>query len=219
MLLDRRRTKFWQKVVFSIMALLMAGFLITIPISRATGCNGQTAATDQLQQDITRYRAAVKADPKNAQAWRDLADAYVSDVSARRQQGVLLTAAQKAQLETATAAYRKSVRLLAKQKGAEAKAQRLDTLELLASVYDSLGDYKAEVGVFGDLTALKPHNADYFFGMGNAAISAGDTTSALLAFQRFVELAPNDALTPDVKTWIKQNAPSPSPAPTKGTGQ
>jgi tetratricopeptide (TPR) repeat protein len=215
-LLDRRKVKFWQKWVFGLMALLMAAFLILIPINPA-GCGKQSAATDQLKQDITRYKAAITADPKDVEAWRSLADAYVSDVSARRQQGAQLTDAQTAQLKLATAAYRKAARLLAKQKGAEAKAQRLDTLEVLASVYDSLGDYQAEVRVFGDLTELKPRNADYFFGMGNAAINAGDTTSALLAFQRFVELAPNDPLTPDVKTWIKQNAPS--PAPTKGTGQ
>jgi tetratricopeptide (TPR) repeat protein len=209
-LLDRKRVKFWQKWVFGIMAILMAGFLIMIPVSPG-GCSKQTAASDQLQQDISRYRAAVKADPENVDAWRNLGDAYVSIVSSQRQQGAQLTDQQTRQLRSATAAYRKTVRLLAKQKGAQVKAQRVDTLEVLAGVYDSLGDYSSEVGVFGELTALRPRDADYFFGMGNAAINAGDTTSAVLAFQRFLELAPNDPAAPDVKAWIKQN--------TKGTGQ
>jgi tetratricopeptide (TPR) repeat protein len=216
LLLDRRKVKFWQKWVFGLMAVLMAAFLILIPLNPA-GCGKETAATDQLQQDIDTYRAAVAADPQSADAWRDLADAYVSDVSARREQGVELTAAQTAQLELAVKAYRRAARLLAEQKGAEAKAQRLETLELLASVYNTMGDYEAEVAVFADLTDLRPRNADYYFGMGNAAINAGDTTSALLAFQRFVELAPDDPLTPDVKAWIEENAPS--AAPTEGTGQ
>jgi tetratricopeptide (TPR) repeat protein len=215
-LLDRRKVKFWQKWVFGLMAVLMAAFLILIPINPA-GCGKQTAATDQLQQDITTYKAAVAADPQDAEAWRDLADAYVSDVSARHEQGTEFTAAQTAQLELATKAYRRAARLLAKEKGAEAKAQRLETLEVLAGVYDTMGDYEAEVKVFGQLTELRPRDADYFFGMGNAAINAGDTTSALLAFQRFVDLAPNDSLTPDVKAWIEENAPS--SAPTEGTGQ
>lgn len=216
MLLDRRRVKFWQKWVFGIMAVLMAGFLIMIPINPA-GCGKETAATDQVQQSIDRYEAAVKADPKDAQAWRDLGDAYVTGVSAGHQQGAAYTDQETADLKRATFAYRKSVRLLTKQKGAEAKAQRLETLEVLASVYATMGDYGAATSVYGELTALQPRNADYFFGMGNAAINAGDTTSALLAFQRFLELAPNDPAAPDVKAWIKQNAPS--PAPTKGTGQ
>ncbi len=74
-------------------------------------------------------------------------------------------------------------------------------------MYDTLGDYQAETGVYGQLTEIRPRNADYFFGMGNAAINAGDTNGALLAFQRFLELAPDDPAAPDVKAWIKENAP------------
>jgi len=205
-LLDRRRVKFWQKWIFGVMAVLMAGFLIMIPLNPA-GCGEDKVTTDSLRQDIATYRAAVKADPTDAQAWRDLADATVSDVSSSAQQGAALTVGQVAQLERATKAYRKAANLLAKQKGAEAKAQRLETLEILAGVYDTLGDYQAETGVYGQLTEIQPRNADYFFGMGNAAINAGDTNGALLAFQRFLELAPDDPAAPDVKTWIKENAP------------
>jgi tetratricopeptide (TPR) repeat protein len=210
-LLDRRKVKFWQKWVFGIMALLMAGFLVMIPLNNGIGCGGETTATDQLQADIDRYEAAVKADRKDVNAWRSLGDAYVRSVSSSHQQGTALTEEQTAKLERATVAYRKAVRLLAERKGAEAKTQRLDTLEMLTSVYDTLGDFQSEVATYGELTELKPRNADYFFGMGNAAINAGDTTSAVLALQRFLELSPNDPASSDVKAWIKQN--------TEGTGQ
>ena len=218
MLLDRRRVKFWQKWVFGVMAILMAAFLLMIPLSGQSCGGGSTnGVSDELQQEIDRYEAAVKVDPADAQAWRDLGDAYVTSVSAQHQQGAAFTDQETANLTRATVAYRRAAKLLGEEKGAEAKALRLETLETLASVYATMGDYERATSIYGQLTELQPRNADYFFGMGNAAINAGDTTSARLAFQRFLELAPDDPAAPDVKAWIKQNAPS--PAPTEGTGQ
>ena len=223
MLLDRRRVKFWQKWVFGIMAVLMAAFLVMIPISKASGCSGTStsAATTALQKDITRLTAAVRQQPTNVQNWSDLGDAYVSSVAASSSQNSSLTAAQRAQLTKATAAYHTAAALLAKQKGAAARTQREGLLTNLANVYDQLAQYQKETTVYGELTGLQPKNADYFFAMGNAAYKAGDTTNALLAFQRFVTLAPNDPSTPQVKAFMKQIAPTPTPTPTstKGTGQ
>ena len=70
MLLDRQRVKFWQKWVFGFMALIMAGFLVMIPLSKETGCGGTTSATKQLDKEIAKYQAAVQADPKSVEAWR-----------------------------------------------------------------------------------------------------------------------------------------------------
>jgi hypothetical protein len=51
------------------------------------------------------------------------------------------------------------------------------------------------------------------------AISAGDTTTALLAFNKFLELDPTSPEADQVKQWIEDNAPkstpTPSPSPTK----
>jgi tetratricopeptide (TPR) repeat protein len=219
-LLDRRRVKFWQKWIFGIMAVLMAGFLVMIPISKASGCGGQTQVSDALQKDLATYQAAVKKDPSNVDMWKNLGDAYAS-MSAQGGQSATLTATQTADLGKAAAAYRSAIDLLANQKGTAAKTQRSDLLLGLGQMYDTLGEYQKEVTVYGELTGLQPKNADYFFALGNAASKAGDTTNALLAFQRFVDLAPNDPNAAGVKAWIKQNAPKPTPAPTstKGTGQ
>src|SRR5665647_3217961 len=59
------------------MALIMAGFLVMIPLSNNLGCGGTTSATKQLDTEITKYQAAVKADPKNVESWRSLAENYV----------------------------------------------------------------------------------------------------------------------------------------------
>lgn len=212
MLLDRKRTKFWQRIVFIAMAVLLVVFLVAPSLAGdSLGCGGESASTDQFAQEIKTYKAAVTADPADPQAWRDLADAYVTQVEAQHGQDVPYTAQQTAQLALAVKAYRKSAKLWGEQTGTDAKTERAATLEDLAGLYDRLGQYDKAVRVFGDLTELQPRNADYFFGLANAAINAGDTNNAVLAFQRFLELAPNDPLAPDVKAWIEEN--------TKGGGQ
>jgi hypothetical protein len=64
----------------------------------------------------------------------------------------------------------------------------------------------------GKLTALRPDNADFFFDMGRAAISADDTDTALLAFNRYLELAPDSPEAEQVQKWVDENTPG-------GTGQ
>jgi tetratricopeptide (TPR) repeat protein len=213
-LLDRQRVKFWQKWVFGIMALIMAGFLIMIPINRSMGCGG-SSGTDQSKKEIAKYQAAVKADPKNVQAWTSLGDSYLL----RANQQTSASAAQTADWSAAAASYEKAVKLLSKQKGKAARQQQLDTLGQLVGVYLFQKDDKMAVSAYGQITALQPKNAEAFFNMATAAINAGDTNTALLAFGRFLELQPDSPDAAAVRAWIKQNTPKASPSPTKGTGQ
>lgn len=218
MLLDRRRVKFWQKIVFGAMAVLMAGFLIFGYSGVLNGCDfagPQQSATDQLDQQIAKYAAAVKTDRKDVAAWTSLAENYVL----RANQQAQGSDAQTADWRQAVIAYGRADKLLAKQKGAAAKQQRLDTLEQLVGVHLYLQDYQAAVTTYGEITGLRPKDAQSFFDMATVAINAGDTKTALLAFTRFLELDPTSPDAPAVKDWMQQNAPSPSPSPTKGSGQ
>ncbi len=218
MLLDRRRVKFWQKIVFGAMAVLMASFLIFGYSGVLNGCNfggSQSSATDQLDQQIAKYTAAVKTDRKDVAAWTSLAENYVL----RANQQAQGSDAQTADWRQAVIAYGRADKLLAKQKGAAAKQQRLDTLEQLVGVHLYLQDYQAAVTTYGEITGLRPKDAQSFFDMATVAINAGDTKTALLAFTRFLELDPTSPDAPAVKDWMQQNAPSASPSPTKGSGQ
>jgi len=217
-LLDRRRVKFWQKIVFGAMAVLMASFLIFGYSGVLNGCDfagSQSSATDQLDQQITKYAAAVTTDRKDVAAWTSLAENYVL----RANQQAQGSDAQTADWRQAVIAYGRADKLLAKQKGAAAKQQRLDTLEQLVGVHLYLQDYQSAVTAYGKITGLRPKDAQSFFDMGTVAINAGDTKTALLAFTRFLELDPTSPDAPAVKDWMQQNAPSPSPSPTKGSGQ
>jgi len=219
-LLDRQRVKFWQKWVFGFMAVIMAGFLVMIPLSsRVSGCGGGAAsATKQLDKDIARYQAAVAADPKDVASWRLLAENYVLRANVQPQG----SAAQQADYRTAAQGYARAVKLLSKQKGAAAKQLRLDTLQQLVSVYLFLKDYQSATGVYGQITALKPKDAQQFFDMASVAIQAGDTNTALLAFSRYLKLDPTSSDAASVKAWIAANSgqttPTPSPSPSSSAG-
>ena len=219
MLLDRQRVKFWQKWVFAFMALIMAGFLVMIPLSNNLGCGGATSATGQLDKEIARYQAAVKADPKDVASWRSLAENYMLRANVQLQG----SAAQEADWRTAAQHYKRAVKLLSKQKGAAAKQLRLDTLQQLVSVYLFLQDPQLATSVYGQITALKPKDAQLFFDMATVAISAGDTNTALLAFTTFLKLDPNSPDAPSVREWIVANSskttPTPTPSSSTGGGQ
>jgi len=218
-LLDRQRVKFWQKWVFAFMALIMAGFLVMIPLSNNLGCGGATSATGQLDKEIARYQAAVKADPKDVASWRSLAENYMLRANVQPQG----SAAQEADWRTAAQHYKRAVKLLSKQKGAAAKQLRLDTLQQLVSVYLFLQDPQLATSVYGQITALKPKDAQLFFDMATVAISAGDTNTALLAFTKFLKLDPNAPDAQSVKDWIAANSgkttPTPTPSSSTGGGQ
>jgi tetratricopeptide (TPR) repeat protein len=222
-LLDRQRVKFWQKWVFGFMALVMAGFLIMIPLSRQSGCNSSSTTDKLVTNEIAKYSAAVKADPKNVAAWRSLGENYLVRANQQPSQQASLTAAQQADYAAAAASYEKAVKLLSKQKGKAVRQQQLDALDQLVTVYLTLKDYAMATSTYGRITTLRPKDAESFFNMATAAISAGDTNAALLAFGRFLELAPDSPDAATVRTWIKQNTPkasaSPSPSATKGAGQ
>jgi len=218
-LLDRQRVKFWQKWVFGFMALIMAGFLVMIPLSNNMGCGGATSATKQLDKEIAQYQAAVTADPKNVESWRTLAESYALRANTQPQG----SAAEQADLRTAAQHYERAVKLLKRQKGTAARQMRLDTLQQLVSVYVSLKDYQLATSVYGRITALRPKDAQSFFEMASVAISAGDTNTALLAFTRYLELDPNAPDAQTVKDWIAANSgtptPTPSPSSSSGGGQ
>jgi tetratricopeptide (TPR) repeat protein len=214
-LLDRQRVKFWQKWVFGFMAVIMAAFLVMIPMSsRISGCSGTVSATKQLDQDIAKYQAAVKADPQNVESWRSLAENYVL----RANQQTQGSAAQEADWRSAAQYYERADKLLSKRKGADNKQKRIDTLQQLVSVYLFLNDYQLATSVYGQITALKPKDAQSFFDMATVAISANDTSTALLAFTTFLKLAPNSPDAQSVKDWIAANSGTPTPSPSSSTG-
>lgn len=213
MLLDRRKVKFWQKIVFGFMAFLMAAFLVVGYSGVLNGCNffnSAKSAQDELQKTITQYQTAVANNPKDAAAWAKLGDNFVL-MANQQTQG---SDAQKSYWSKAITAYKKADAILAKKKGSGVKQQRLNVLQQLVSTNLFLSDYQGAINAYGEITALKPKDAQSYFDMGTVAVNAGDTSTALLAFNRYLELDPKSPDAPQVKAWIKQNTPKTTPTPT-----
>jgi len=209
-LLDRKRVKFWQKWVFGFMAVIMAAFLVMIPVQRYAGCGGDTtsSAIEQINADITKYKTQTTTDPTSVEAWQGLAESYTLRAN-QRAEG---SKEQKTDWLLAIDAYKKADDLLAEQKGAANKQNRLDNLGNLASVYLSLQDYNGAIGVYQTITDLKPKDPDAYFNLGEVASQAGDKATALLAFSKFLELDPQSPYAQDVRDWMTQATAKPTPS-------
>jgi len=215
-LLDRRKVKFWQKIVFGFMAFLMAAFLVVGYSGVLNGCTlfgEETSIEDTLNQEIATAKAATATSPADPAAWITLAEAYETRAGTRQQGSDLMTG----DFTSAATAYRKAEALLAEQKGAAIKAQRLEILNQLATISAELNDTEAYIGALQDITSLTPKEPQAFLNLGLAARNVGDTTTALLALSRFLELDPTSPDAEDVKSIIDELAPqaTPSPSPTK----
>lgn len=213
MLLDRRKVKFWQKIVFGFMAFLMAAFLVVGYSGVLNGCdffNAAESVSDTLNKEVNTAKAATVQTPDDPAAWTKLAEAYLSRSNSREQGSDLMYG----DLKSSAIAYKKAEKLLAEQKGPGVKAQRLDILNQLATVYAELNDQAKVVGVMQDITALTPKDPQAFLNLGLAARNAGDTATALLAFSRFLELDPTSEYAADVKAAIAELAPQSSATPT-----
>jgi cytochrome c-type biogenesis protein CcmH/NrfG len=217
-LLDRRKVKFWQKIIFGFMAFLMAAFLVVGYSGVLNGCeflNSAESASETLDNEVASAKAATVTTPTDAAAWIKLAEAYLARSGSREQGSDLLVG----DLKSSAKAYEQAEELLAEQKGAGVKAQRLDVLNQLATVYAELQDSAATVRVLQEITALTPKDSQAFLNLGLTARSAGDNATALLAFSKFLDLDPKSPYASDVKAAIAELAPkstsTPSPSPTE----
>lgn len=217
MLLDRKRVKFWQKWIFLFMAILMASFLIFGYSGVLQGCTNRVGMTQANPYDrqVKDLGAKVKADPADGQALLALAQAYQTRAGTQ----TTGSGSQSSDYADAITSYERFLKLKKSDQGADPKANRITALESLAQLYVGVRDWGKVVDVYGRLTTIDPKKADYFYSMGVAAQQAGDTQQALLAFTRFLQLAPNAPEAATVKDWMKQqvqasSAPSTSPKPT-----
>ena len=81
MLLDRRKVKFWQKIVFGFMAFLMAAFLVVGYSGVLNGCTlfGEEESVDRstLKATITQLaKAATVTAPATPPSWIKLGETY-----------------------------------------------------------------------------------------------------------------------------------------------
>jgi hypothetical protein len=152
-LLDRRRVKFWQKWVFGVMAILMALWLVSIPVSRWVGCGSSTGSATSLDDQIAALQRQIAASPGDLEARLNLAETL------RRRSNQQLQGSQQQtdDLKASAVAYEAYIKRLAKTKGTKAQlkeAERLQiaALEDLVAVYRTLDDFAQVTRVYARLT-------------------------------------------------------------------
>lgn len=216
MLLDRQRTKFWQRIVFGGMAFLMVAWLVSMGVSQVM-CGGKSGAGNVYDDRIDATVAEAKANPKSPEALFSVAMAYQDRASVETEGSV----EQRDDLTQALAYFERYIGLKDKVLGADAAQRRADAYLAMAVIHSRLGDAKSVVSDYAALTDLDPKDSDNFLQLGRAAQDAGDNRMAYLAFARYLELDPTSELAPLVRDELKRikklltaaSKPTPTPAP------
>ncbi len=205
MLLDRKRIRKWAKwialglaIVFALSFLFLgigyggAGFNLSEIFEG--GCTessvDETATTpDKLQTLLD----SLAADPSNTDLMLEIADYYKS----------LFNASQGTSTENAdsSATYMKQA--------LETDPSLKDVYLDLGKLYIDMGSYSEAAQILNEATSVDPDNPDVYFYLGRAQRAAGRTGEAILAWQKYLELAPDGKLASTVRTELdKMMAPS-----------
>ncbi len=217
MLLDRRKVKFWQKIVFGVHGLPHGRLPRRRVLRRLNGCTVVRQADRRHRPARAGHhqvpRPPSRPIPRTPQAWRNLADAYVSDVSPRHTQERRAPPRRRPSSSCAADGLPQGRRSCSPSRRAPAaKAQRLDALERAGRrVRLSCGTTRRRSGCTATSPRSSRKDAEYVLRHGRTSPSTPATpTTALLAFTQLPRARPErPADAPQVKAWIKQNAPSP----------
>lgn len=213
MLLDRKRVKFWQRWVFLGMAFVMVFFLFMY--SGVTGCNssGTGQGNNVAESQLNNLKKQLAKHPNDLALINELAETYQSRANGDK-------AGSSAQIKDVQQAAIYYESWLAKQKakkGATARQARAGVLLSLANAYVTMNNWPKTDDTYDRLTQLYPNDSDYFLGWGQAALTAGENSAAILAFDRYLVLVPHGGDSAAIRAWIKKTTSSPSPSPSPTT--
>jgi tetratricopeptide (TPR) repeat protein len=214
MLLNRQRVKFWQKIIFGFMAVLMGGFLVFGYSGVASSCGTKTASsgTSGIDNQIKAAVATLATKPNDSTALLNAAQAYKSrgDV----QTGVP-DQAQTNDLTKAIAYYARYIALPDSALGGAAAGLRISAYQNQAQIYTELVDYKSALAVYNKLLKLQPGDASPYLGIASTDVLSNDTAGAIAAFTKYLKLDPHSQYASQVKGELAQlkAAASASPSP------
>ncbi len=217
MLLNRKRVKFWQKIIFGFMAALMASFLIFGYSGIASGCSHGSASNTGNSGYDSQIKAALKQlakDPQNAAALMSAAQAYTA-AAGTIASGQVATSQQTTDLTNALTYYERYVKLPDSRLGSAAAGLRVNALISEAAIYGDLIDYKSAVATYERALKIQPARSEFYLTIAADEINAGDKTAAIKAYKKFLALDPNSQYAAQVKTALAelQGTASPSPSP------
>lgn len=194
MLLDRKRINRWAKWVALGLAIVFGASFVFMGVGTGInldwsalwdwGGSGQATSPAGPEERIAAYDATLATDPTNMEALLGAATEYSS-------LGQPLKAAEYL------------------EKAAAASPDNFDVWMRLASIYMSADarDYAAAVRVLNQATSLDPNNAQAFLQLGAAERGAGNTSAAILAWNRYLQLDPEGEMADTVRSELTALSP------------
>jgi cytochrome c-type biogenesis protein CcmH/NrfG len=176
-LLDQKRTRRTVQVVAILTSVAFGGVIIVV-LGLVFFGGGSASPDDQLLSDA---KTRVQQEPRNPDAWEQLASAY----RAKNELPPAIDAAEKA-LSFAPNDFSR--------------------LQVLISLQLDHGESAAAVDALSAFTVRNPKNADAFLQLGQQAQEAGRTQLARLSYEAFLRLAPDDSNAAAVKQRLSQLA-------------
>jgi tetratricopeptide (TPR) repeat protein len=172
---------------------------------------GDTAGAITALEEYTGRR------PRDADAKRELASLYLSRADRLRDQA----AAAQAEATTVIAGTffaPPNTTQLGQALGQDpiAEAQQTRVNERLNDLFSRMQtEYRLALSIYADLARLRPRDSTIQFELAQTAEAANDTEAAIAAYERFLELAPEDPSAAAIRDRIKQLR---SPATAGATG-
>lgn len=204
-MLDRKRVKKWTKWIALFVALSFgAGFLfLGVGYGGAgfnlsdlfTGGDEPTNTTLSPDEKIAAFQQRVQQNPKDVEALLGLATIY-------QENGQL----------TLAIPYLEQVIVID-------PAQK-DVYMRLANLYmnNDVLDYQGATTVLIKLTSVDPENPDVYLKLGIAQRELGQIEAAILAWQKYLQLAPNGDMADVVREQIATLSKKPTTTTTAGAG-
>ncbi len=190
MLLDRRRIRRWAKWVALFLAVIFALSFLLLGVGYGGGAglnifdlfgnkNSSTNTTLGEDQRIAALNAKLALNPKDVTTLLALATIYQ----------------QNDQLGSAATFLEQVIAADPSQKAVYIR---------LADIYmsNNLSNYAAAVAVLNKAISVDPQNPDLFLKLGIAQNKLGNTSGALLAWQRYLALAPNGSQAPLIREQV-----------------
>ena len=161
-------------------------------------------ARGHTQEAINALQAYTALKPKDTDALRQLANLWGSVANKARQEQQVATAQATEASAASSIAVPDSdfLRDVEQNKIADALAQQANA-RASAAAGRAQSAAASQQNVYEQLTLLIPDDPSVFLSLGIAAQEANDAQSAIAAYQKFLDLAPNDPSAPQVKQQIE----------------
>jgi tetratricopeptide (TPR) repeat protein len=168
-------------------------------LATAHQAQGNTDEAIEALENLARLR------PRNVDALRELAGLYLA-LSGEAQQRANEANTRAAYIAPG-ASVASTILIDGKPLDPDAISSAVSTA-LSAGINEALGEAQqaasSAVATYKKIAAASPNEPSVQLELGQAAESAGDTTSAIAAYKAFLKIAPDDPTAPEVRRLLKQ---------------